>query len=63
MKNIFDLKIINLEDIYLELKKKDNEYIIKFYDEKETLEKEIKLKLEFNKKDKIKLNKKIKLFI
>ena len=63
VRNIFDLKIISLEDIYLELKKKDNEYIIKFYDEKETLEKEIKINLEFNKKDKIKLNRKIKLFI
>ena len=63
VKNIFNLKIISLEDIYIELKKKDNEYIIKFYDEKETLEKEIKINLEFNKKDKIKLNRKIKLFI
>lgn len=63
VKKIFDLKIISLEDIYLELKKKNNEYIIKFYDEKDTLEKEIKVNLEFNKKDKIKLNKKIKLFI
>ena len=36
---------------------------IKVYDEKETLETQIEMNLEFNKKDKIKLNKKIKLFI
>ena len=63
VKNIFDLKIISLEDIYIEIRKKQEKYIIKLYDEKETLEKEIEIKLEFNKKDKIKLNKKIKLFI
>lgn len=62
IKNIFDLKIINLEDIYLQIKKKDNTFFIKIYDEKETLETQIELNLEFNKKDKIKLNKKIKLF-
>ena len=63
VKKIFDLKMINLEDIYLQIKKKDDEYIIKFYDDKETLETEEIIKLEFNKKDKIKLNRKIKLFI
>lgn len=62
VKNIFDLKIINIEDIYLEIKIKEKKYIIKLYDEKETLEKEIEMDIEFNKKDKIKLNKKIKLF-
>ena len=60
--NIFNLRIINLEYIYLEIRKKENVYILKIYDEKETLEKEIEIELEFNKKDKIKLNKKIKLF-
>ena len=63
VKNIFNLKIIHLEYIYIELRKKDKEYIIKFYDEKETLETEFSMGLEFNKNDKIKLNKKIKLFI
>lgn len=63
VKNIFDLKIINLEDIYVEIRKKNSEYTIKFYDEKETLETQISMKLEFNKNDKIKLNKKIKLFV
>ena len=63
VKKIFDLKIINLEDIYLQIRKKDDEYNIKFYDEKETLETDEIIKLDFNKKDKIKLNKKIKLFI
>ena len=63
VKNIFDLKIINLEDIYVEIRKKNSEYIIKFYDEKETLETQTSMKLEFNKNDKIKLNRKIKLFV
>ena len=62
VKNIFDLKMINLEDIYLEIRKKEEEYTIKFYDEKETLETQIVMLLKFNKKDKIKLNRKIKLF-
>lgn len=63
VKKIFDLKMINLEDIYLQIKKKSDGYSIRFYDEKETLETEENIKLEFNKKDKIKFNKKIKLFI
>ena len=62
IKNIFELKIINLEDIYLEIKKQDNHYVVSFFDEKETLEKQVEISLEFNSKDKIKLNKKIKLF-
>lgn len=62
IKNIFSLRMINLEDAYLKVKKKDKQYIIQIYDEKETLEKEIEMELDFNKKDKIKLNRKIKLF-
>lgn len=63
VKKIFDLKMINLENIYIQISKNDNEYNIKFYDEKETLETQQNIKLEFDKKDKIKFNKKIKLFI
>lgn len=63
VKEIFNLKIISLEDIYIQIKKHDNNYLIQIYDEKNTLEKEVKLNFKFNKKDKIKLNKKIKLFI
>lgn len=62
IKNIFTLKMINLEDVYLEVKKKEKKFIIQIYDEKETLEKEIEMELEFNKKDKVKLNRKVKLF-
>lgn len=62
IKNIFALRMINLEDVYLEVKKKENQFVIQIYDEKETLEKEIEMELEFNKKDKIKLNRKVKLF-
>ena len=63
VENIIDLKIINLEDIYIVIKNNNEKYIIQLYDDKETLEKEIETNLEFNKKDKIKLNKKVKLFI
>lgn len=62
VKKIFDLKMINLENIYLQIRNNGNEYTVKFYDEKETLETEENIKLEFNKKDRIKFNKKIKLF-
>lgn len=62
IKNIFDLKIIDMEKIYIKIRKKDDKYIISTYDEKETLEKEFDIDLKFNAKDKIKLNKKIKLF-
>ena len=63
VKELFNLRIISLEDIYLQIKKHDNKYLVQIYDEKSTLEKEIELNLKFNKKDRIKLNKKIKLFI
>lgn len=63
VKNIFELKIINMENIYIEIKKQKDKYIINILDEKETLEKQFEMDLEFNKKDKIKLNRKVKLFI
>lgn len=62
VKNIFDLKIINMEYIYVEIKKEKDKYIINTFDEKETLEQQFEMNLEFNKKDKIKLNRRIKLF-
>ena len=61
--NIFDLKIIDFEKIYIELIKKENIYYVEIYDEKDTPEKTFELNLEFNKKDKVKLKRKIKLFI
>lgn len=63
VKEIFNLRIISLEDIYMQIKKHGTKYLVQIYDEKSTLEKEIELNLKFNKKDRIKLNKKIKLFI
>lgn len=63
VKNIFSLRIISLEEIYLELFKiKENEYKLNIYDDKDTLEESINLHLEFNKKDKVKLKRKVKLF-
>ena len=63
VKNIFALRMINLEDAYIELRKKEDKFLIIIYDEKETIETQIQINLEFNKKDKIKLNRKVKLFI
>lgn len=65
VKSIFNLKIINMEQIYMQMYKQKNniEYALRIYDGKETLDNEQMINLEFNKKDKVKLNKKIKLFI
>ena len=63
VKQVFFTKIINLEEIYLEvMKKEENTYSIYIYDGKETLEEIKEINLEFNKKDKVKSNKQIKLF-
>lgn len=64
IKNIFYLRTISLDDIYIEIISidKNNNYLLKIYDDKETLEKSIELKLNFNKKDKVKLKRKVKLF-
>ena len=63
VKNIFYIRTINLEEIYLELKKKEtNIYELYILDGKDTLEVTKELNLEFNKKDRIKLKKQIKLF-
>lgn len=63
VKNIFDLRMITLEETYVELLKKENNfYQLNIYDEKDTLEESIELQLEFNKKDRMKLKRKVKLF-
>ena len=62
VKNIFNLKIIDMEKIYIKITKQNDKYVIGTYDEKDTLEKEYEMHLKFNPKDKIKLNKKVKLF-
>ena len=63
IKNILSLRTIYLEGIYIELVLKNKEYYLNVYEDKETPEESIKVDVEFNKKDKIRLNKKIKLFI
>ena len=60
LKNIFDLKIIKLEDIYIKLVKENDEYFAQFYDDK--IEDE-RIKIKIGKDEKIRLNRKIKLFI
>ena len=63
VQSIFYITTINLEELYLELKKTDSEkYILYILDGKDTLEVTKELSLEFNKKDRIKLNRQIKLF-
>lgn len=60
--NLFDLYTINLEEIYLELKKDGDKYRLNIYDDKDTFEKSIEMELDFHKKDKVKIKRKIKLF-
>ena len=64
VKNVFSLKTISLEQIYMELILKNQKYFLNIYEDKETPEKSIMIDdIKFNKKDKIRLNKKVKLFI
>lgn len=63
VRNIFLLRTISLENLYLELFKiEDDKYRLNIYDEKDTLEESKEIQLQFNKKDKIKLKRKVKLF-
>ena len=63
VKNIFYIRMISLEEVYLELLNiSGNNYQLNIYDDKDTLEESINIKLEFNKKDKVKLKRKVKLF-
>ena len=63
IKNIFFIKTINLEELHLEINNIDKDvYELDIFDGKETLETTKKLNLQFNKKDRIKNNRKIKLF-
>ena len=61
LKNIFELKIISLEKIFLEIKLNKELIVLNIYDEKETLEKTINIKYEKSKDTKIKSIKKAKL--
>ena len=63
VKNIFNVRIINLEEISLKVIKENEEYYIQVFDDK-AFDKKIKLNIEnFNKKMlNIRLNKKIRLF-
>ena len=63
VKNIFKLRMIHLEDIYIEIKQSEKQYTMMIYDDKEALETQIDIRLEWNKKDKIKCKKKFKLLI
>jgi len=64
LKNIFDKKIINLENIYIQIKKQEDKCKVELYD-KEILEKEILLDTneKIIKEFKIKTNKMIKIFV
>lgn len=60
--NLFDLYVICLEEIYVELIKNNNQYVLNIYDDKNTFEQSIEMELDFHKKDKVKLKRKVKLF-
>lgn len=64
LRNIFDTKIINLENIHIQIKKVDEKYKLELYD-KEVLEKEILLLTDEKeiKELKIRTKKMIKLFV
>ncbi len=59
---LFDLQMISLEEVYFELTKKGEKYVLNIYDDKDTFEECIEMDLIFHKKDKVKLRKKVKLF-
>lgn len=61
IKNIFDLKIISLENVFFEIKIKDELIILNIYDEKETLDTTVNIKYKKSKETKIKSMKKFKL--
>lgn len=64
LKNIFNIRAISLEEIYIKLIKEKDKYYIQFFDDDVFEEKlEIKEMGNINKKDlEIKFNKKIKIF-
>ena len=64
LKNIFDVRIINLEDLYIKIEKEKDKYYIQLFDENVFEEKtELENIGKMNKKDlSIKMNKKIKIF-
>ena len=62
LQNIFNLKVIKLEDISLKLQKDKENYFIQFFDE-ETYDEKIRFEKKFIKKDlKTRINKKVKVF-
>lgn len=63
LKNIFHLRIINLEDLYIKIIKEKEKFFIQLFDEN-VYEEKIELNINnFNKKDlEIKFNKKVKIF-
>ena len=63
LKNIFHLRIINLEDLYIKIIKEKEKFFIQLFDEN-IYEEKIELNINnFNKKDlEIKFNKKVKIF-
>ncbi len=63
-KNIFNTRIINLEQMYIQVTKENESFFVQIFDEKSCEEKNIiKADKELNKKNlQIKLNKKIKVF-
>ena len=61
LKNIFYVRVINLEDLYIKIIKEKEKYYIQLFDEN-IFEEKVKLSNIDKKEIKIKLNKKIKIF-
>ena len=64
LKNIFSIRVINLEDLYLKVTKEKDQYYLQLFDEN-VFEEKIPMKdiKELNKKDiTFKCNKKVKIF-
>lgn len=62
LKNIFYVRVINLEDLYIKIIKEKEKYYIQLFDEN-IFEEKVEIEDIENKKDfEVKLNKKIKMF-
>ena len=61
LKNIFNIRVINLEDLYIKVTKEKEKYYIQLFDEN-IFEEKIELKNVNNKDFNFKINKKIKIF-
>jgi hypothetical protein len=60
LKNIFTVRIMKLEELYIKITKEKDKYFVQVFDE-DVFEQKVQLPIDINKKE-IKINKKVKLF-